>query len=100
MVPPEARGWVTEARAYLPLVYFASAYELSIPLCSAMARASDARQQHACPARPLERARGTVFACFNFLPKIEQVMFGNWLAVLTRVPGSVIVLLQVRSGTL
>jgi len=56
------------------------------------------RQRIVAPVRPTRAEAGlpedaVVFCCFNGTQKITSAMFGNWMSILDRVPGSVLWLL-------
>jgi len=78
VTPPEQAPFLHEAIVYLPHTY----------------QVTDDRQP--IDPNPVTRAGeglpgdGMVYCCFNTLYKIEPVMFGAWMRILARLPGSVL----------
>lgn len=76
--PPEDEKYWTEKLVYLPHTFMIT------------------NNRQAIAEEPLERGRlglpekGFVFCCFNNSYKIEPVVFGIWMSLLGRLPGSVL----------
>ena len=77
LIPPEERGWYAEKIIYLPW------YQANDESANAPAGAPS-RAEHALPENAF------VFASFNGPYKITPDVFGAWMRVLTRRPGSVL----------
>ncbi|MEO0034712.1 MAG: hypothetical protein RLZZ501_735 [Pseudomonadota bacterium] len=87
VAPPGAEAGFSESLLVLPHCYQ--------PNDRAQEIAPDLPDRAACGLP----AEGFVFCCFNQAYKIEPVMFGVWMRILARVPGSVLWLLS-RSATM
>ncbi|MDB4946423.1 MAG: hypothetical protein JWP97_5957 [Labilithrix sp.] len=82
IVPPELAPFFTERLAYLPDTYMVTDDEQAIEQ-NALTRASCGLPDEA-----------VVFACFNAPQKIEPEVFTSWTRIMSRVPGSVLWLLD------
>ncbi len=95
VAPPEARGAFSEARVYLPHTYQGNDYELGAAVC-VRGGAECAAARAELLGATFTPAGAVVFADFNAAHKIEPGVFGVWMDVLTRVRGSVLLLIRVR----
>lgn len=85
VLPPEDADTFAETPAWLPNSYF---------LYDETTRVADpgTRADHSLPET------GAVFVCFNQTFKIDAMRFATWMAILRRVPGSVLWLLFCPDG--
>ena len=85
LIPPEYAQFYSEKPLYLPDIY----------QCSDRRRVVAAAPTREACGLP---AQGTVFCCFNNNYKYTAEMFGAWMRILARVPGSVLWLLSDNPG--